>query len=135
MYYNNKKLAMSIFWVIVGVTLIVLSVTEVLTDSVYAGMGGALTAVGAMQVLRNLKYRKDAAYREKLDTEFSDERNRYLRMKSWSWAGYAAVLIEAVGAVVALVMGARTIQLVLSYSVCLLVFAYWVAYMILQKKY
>lgn len=135
MYYNNRKLALSIFWVVVGVTLIVLSVTEVLTDSVYAGMGGALTAVGAMQVLRNLRYRKDAEYREKLDTEFSDERNRYLRMKSWSWAGYITVLVEAVGAVVALVMGERTIQLVLSYSVCLLIFAYWVAYVILNKKY
>lgn len=135
MYYNNKKLALSIFWVIVGVTLVVLSVTEVLSDSVYAGMGGALTAVGAMQVLCNLKYRRDAAYREKLDTELNDERNRYLRMKSWSWAGYITVLVEGVGVVVALVTGERTIQLVLSYSVCLLVFAYWVAYMVLNRKY
>lgn len=135
MYYNNKKLALSIFWVILGVTLIVLSIAEVLSDSVYAGMGGALTAVGAMQVLRNLKYRRDAEYREKLDVELNDERNRYIRMKSWSWAGYATVLIEGVGAIAALVAGERTIQLVLSYSVCLIIFVYWIGYLILNKKY
>lgn len=135
MYYNNKKLALSIFWMIAGVTLIVLSVTEVLTDSVYAGMGGALTAVGAMQVLRNLKYRRDAEYREKLDVELNDERNRYIRMKSWSWAGYVAILVEGVGSVVAMAAGEHTIQLMLWYSVCLLLVTYWVAYLILSRKY
>jgi len=134
MYYNNKKLAMSVFWVVLGIVLIALSVTEVLSDSVYAGMGGALTAVGAMQVLRNLKYRKNSEYREKIDTEFNDERNRYLRMKSWAWAGYVTILVECVGVVVSVIAGARTIQLILSYSVCLMLVTYWVAYLIMSKK-
>ena len=135
MYYNNKKLAMSIFWIVVGVALMALSISGALDDTVYAGMGGALTAVGVLQVLRNLKYRRDGEYREKIDTEYSDERNRYLRMKSWSWAGYVAILVEGVGAVVAMAAGERTIQLMLSYSVCLLLVTYWVAYLILSRKY
>jgi len=135
MYYNNKKLAMSIFWIVVGVALMALSISGALDDTVYAGMGGALTAVGVLQVLRNLKYRRDGEYREKIDTEYSDERNRYLRMKSWSWAGYVAILVEGVGAVVAMAAGEHTIQLMLSYSVCLLLVTYWVAYLILSRKY
>ena len=135
MYYNNRRLALSIFWAVTGIVLIVLSVAEVLDSSLYAGMGGGLTAVGVLQSIRNIRYRKDAEYREKIDIEYSDERSRFLRMKSWSWAGYIVVLVEAVGVVVASILGEETVRMVLSYSVCLILVAYWVSYLILGKKY
>lgn len=135
MYYNNKKLGLSIFWVISGVVLMILTITEKLDSTIYSGMGGALIAVGALQIARNLKYRKNPDYREKVDTEFNDERNRYLRMKSWSWAGYLVILIEGIGVVAAMVLGQHTVQLVLSYSVCLILAVYWIAYLILSRKY
>ena len=132
---NNRRLVLSIFWVVLGLVLVVLSIMEVLDSSVYAGMGGALAAVGALQVIRNLRYRGNEEYREKVDTEVNDERNRFLRMKSWSWAGYIVVLIEAIGVIVAMVLGKETIQMILSYSVCLILVAYWVSYLVLSKKY
>ena len=132
---NNKRLVLSIFWIVLGITLMILSIAEVLDDSVYSGMGGALTAVGALQLMRNLKYRRDPEYREKIDTELSDERNRFLQMKSWSWAGYIAVMVQAVASVAAYFMGQRTVQLVLWYSICRLVLAYWISWMILSRKY
>lgn len=135
MYYNNKRLALSIFWAVVGLVLTVLSVTEVLDSSIYSGMGGALMAVGVLQAIRNVKYRKDADYREKIDVEANDERNRFLRMKSWSWAGYIAILVEAAGVIVAIILGEKTIRLILSFSVCLILVAYWVSYLILSRKY
>ena len=85
--------------------------------------------------MRNLKYRRDPEYREKIDTELGDERNRFLQMKSWSWAGYIAVMVQAVASVAAYFMGQRTVQLVLWYSICLLVLAYWISWMILSRKY
>ena len=135
MVYNNKKLLLSIFWILAGAALLVLTVAEVLKEPVYAGMGGALIAVGVLQTIRNLRYRKDAEYREKVDTEVNDERMSFIRMKSWSWTGYLLILIEGIGAIIALVLGQRTIQLVLSYSVCLLLVIYWVSYLILSRKY
>ena len=133
MYYNNKRLALTVFWIVLGDVLVVLTVTEVLDSSIYSGMGGALMAVGTLQLIRAVKYRKDSEYKEKVDTELGDERNRFLRMKSWSWAGYFTILIEGIGAIIA--MGERTVQLVLSYSVCLVLVIYWIAYVILSKKY
>lgn len=133
--YNNKRLALSIFWVILGAALMALSVAEVLDESLYAGMGGGLMAIGVLQIIRNLRYRRDPEYRERIDTEVNDERNRFLHMKSWAWAGYIVVLVEGVGAIVAMLAGERTVQLLLSYSVCLLVGAYWAAYMVLSRKY
>lgn len=135
MYYNNKRLALTVFWIVLGAVLVVLTVTEVLDSSIYSGMGGALMAVGTLQLIRAVKYRKDSEYKEKVDTELGDERNRFLRMKSWSWAGYLTILIEGIGAIIAMVLGERTVQLVLSYSVCLVLVIYWIAYVILSKKY
>ena len=133
--YNNKRLLLSIFWVVLGVTLMGLSVAEVLDSSLYSGMGGALTVIGILQIVRNLRYRRDSDYREKIDTEASDERNRFLRMKSWSWAGYITVMIEAAGAVAAMLLEQEMIQLVLSYSVCLILCLYWITYLVLSRKY
>ena len=65
MYYNNKRLALSIFWVVLGIVLLGLSVADVLDSSMYAGMGGALIVVGIFQILRNLRYRKSSDYRKR----------------------------------------------------------------------
>ncbi len=135
MYYNNKRLALSIFWVLLGATLLGLSIAEILNDSVYSGMGGALMAIGILQIVRIVRYRKDEKYRENIDTEIKDERNVFLRMKSWAWTGYIVVLVEAIGSVIAMVLGQETIQLMLAYSVCLIIFVYWLVYIILSRKY
>ena len=132
--YDNKRLALSIFWAVFGVVLMALSIAEVL-DSLYAGMGGALTAVGVLQIIRNLRYRRDPEYQEKIDTEVNDERNRFLRMKSWSWAGYIAIIVEGIGVIAATILGNDTVRTMLSYSVCLLLCAYWISYLILSRKY
>ena len=133
--YDNKRLFLSVFWVVLGAVLVILSVTGVLDSARYAGMGGGFIIVGALQIARNLRYRRDPAYREKIDTEVSDERNRFLRMKSWSWAGYITVIAEGSAAVVAAVKGQETVQMVLSYSVCLLIGAYYISYLVLSRKY
>ena len=132
---SNKRLILSIIWVVIGIALLVLSIAGALDSTLYAGMGGALIAVGILQIIRNVRYRTDAAYREKWDTEVSDERNRFLRMKSWSWAGYIVVLVEAMGVIVAMIMGKETVQMILCYSVCLILCAYWISYLVLSRKY
>ena len=133
--YNNRRLALSIFWVLLGVTLLVLSITEVLDSSMYAGMASVLIVVGGLQIIRNIRYRKDAAYQEKVDTETSDERNRFLGMKSWSWTGYIVVIIQGIGVVVATILREDTIRQMLSYSVCLIITVYWISYLVLSRKY
>ena len=135
MYYNNRKLILSIFRMILGAVLLGLSIAEVLDSSMYAGMGGALITVGALQIARNLRYRKDPEYREKIDTEANDERNSFLRMKSWSWTGYIVVLAEGFGSVAAMVLGKRELQLTLAYSVWLILAVYWISFFIISKKY
>lgn len=132
---SNRRLILSIFWVVAGIALLALSIAGRLDSTLYAGMGGAFIAVGILQIIRNVQYRTDAAYREKWDTEVSDERNRFLRMKSWSWAGYIVVLIECVGVIVAMILGKHELSQILSYSVCLILIAYLVSYAVVSRKY
>lgn len=134
MYYNNRKLAFSIFWIILGAVLMVLTANGVVSD-MYSGMGGALIGIGVLQVIRNLRYRTNSKYREKLDVELQDERNKYIRMKSWSWTGYIIVLVQSLGVVIAFVMRQSVVQQVLTLSVCLTLCVYRISYAVICRKY
>ena len=131
----RKRLVFGILWGVLGAALMGLCLFGILDSSLYSGMGGALIVVGALQIIRGVKYKRDPDYREKVETEMGDERNRFLSMKSWSWTGYLVVLIEAAGSIVAMVLGQQMIQQALLYSICLIVCIYWISYLILSRKY
>lgn len=135
MYNNNRRLILSIFWVVLGLVLFVLSVAEILDPTYFSAMGAALAVVGTLQVIRHLRYRKDKEYKEKIDIEVTDERNRFLRLQSWAWTGYIVVFIEAAGSIAAAVLGQEIVRQVLSFSVCLIVCVYWISWFVLSRKY
>ena len=135
MYYNKRKLIISILWVAIGITLLVMEMTDMINDSIYAGMGGGFLVIGIMQIIRNFKYNSNKEYREKIDIESSDERNRYLRMKAWSWAAYIFVAVAAIVSIVLFVMKKNQTGQIISYSMCALLLLYWISYMILRRKY
>ena len=104
-------------------------------DSVWLGMGGALIAVGTLQFLNLLRYQKDADYREKVDTESHDERNQFIRQKTWVWAGSCFVMIEGLFTVVMLILGKNEAATITGGAVCLITLLYWVCHFILKRKY
>ncbi len=133
--YNNKRLVLSIFYVVLGLTFTALSIAGISDSPYLSGLGGGLTVVGALQLIRNLRYRNDEAYKEKVDTEMKDERNSFLRMKAWAWTGYIVVLAEAVGVIAAALLGQEQVMQVLSCSVCLILCVYWITWLVLSRKY
>ena len=135
MYYNNRRLLLSVFWTVLGAVLLTLSIMEKIASGIFSGMGGALMAIGILQIIRNVKYRKNSDYKEKIDILEKDERCKYLRLKAWGWAGYLVVLLEAIGSVIAMILGEQLIMQVLLVSVALIVGIYAISYMILNRKY
>ena len=133
--YDNKRLILSIFWIVLGIVLMVLTISGVVDNSVYSAMGGAFIAVGVIQVVRHIKYRTNSEYKEKIDTEVNDERNRFIRMKSWSWSGYITIMVEFIAIIIAMIAKEYTIQRILSYSVCLIIIVYLISYVVLSRKY
>lgn len=134
MKHMNQRLTLSIFWVLLGLTLCICH-TAGLIEDFWSGMGVALMVVGLLQVLRQVRYRTDRDYREKFDTEVRDERNKYLSSKAWAWAGYWFVLIAAIGTIVFKLMGREELMKLASGSVCLIVLLYWLSYLALKRKY
>ena len=129
---RNKYL--SIFWIVLGAALIACGAAGVL-DEYWSGMGGAFAAVGALQILRYVRISRNEAYREKIETENKDERNRFLAGKAWAWAGYLYVLIAAVASIGLRIAGKDEFSVLVSGSVCLILVLYWGSYFALRRKY
>ena len=131
---KNRRLIASIVEIVIGALLSITGVAG-LTDEYWTGMGTALLVVGILQLLRHIRYRTDETYREDVDIALNDERNKYISMKAWSWAGYLFVMIGAVSAIVLKIVGMDEYVSIASSSVCLVMLLYWLAYTSLRKKY
>ena len=136
---RNRYLPLAILYIVLGVALFIAAQIVDLGDSTMAqilpGMGGALFAVGVIRLYRGIRLEKDPEYRENFEIEVHDERNRYLRMKAWSWAGYMFVLIAAVATIVFAVADKKELMTLASTGVCIMLLLYWASYMIIRKKY
>ena len=131
---NNKRFIASIVEIILGVVLWVCGAID-LIDSYWTGMGGGLIGVGIVFLIRSIRYKRDPEYKEEFDIEMSDERNKFIRLKAWSWAGYLFVMIAAVGSIVFKLAGREDLMMFCSGAVCLVLVLYWVSYMVLKNKY
>ena len=63
---------------LMGIALLVLGCLDMI-DSFWSGMGAALVVVGVLRIIRTVRLHQDESYRQKVETEASDERNRFIR--------------------------------------------------------
>ena len=131
---NTKRLIALVLEIMIGISLIVCSACGLL-DSYWSGIGTALIFVSAVFMIQQIRYSKDKDYQEYVDVEAKDERNKYLKMKAWSWAGYWFLIISAVASIVLKIIGLDEYSVVAGGSVCVLTLLYWLSYLILRKKY
>lgn len=131
---KNYRYIFSIAWIIIGIILIGLSFAEVV-DSFWSGMGSALFVVGILQILRFHRFNKNASYREKIEIAENDERNHFLRNKTWAWTGYVFVLSSAISSIIFRIIGQDSLSSFLSGAICYMLVIYWIVYTILKRKY
>jgi len=131
---KNGRFIMSIFWLLLGMLLIGLGFAGKIGEY-WSSFGSAMAVVGAAQLLRNFRLRKNPEYREKMETAASDERNHFIRNKAWAWTGYIFMLAGAVSIIVLRLVGQELLSMAASYTVCFVLLTYWVCYLVLSKKY
>ena len=131
---KDKRMIVSIIWVVLGATLIALAFAGKV-DVFWNGMGSGLLIVGALNLLRQYRFSKNEAYREKIEIEEKDERNQFIRNKTWAWTGYLFVIISAILCIVFKLIGQEVLSFAASGAVCLILVLYWISYFILRKKY
>ena len=130
----KTKLITSLIEVLLGLGLVIAACVGAL-DTFWSGMGGALMAVGTVFLFRYVRLQRNPAYREEYETETNDERNKFLRMKAWSWSGYLFVLLAASGTIIFKLVGREDLMMFCSACVCIVVVLYWLCYMVLNTKY
>ena len=131
---SDKRVYLSITWVVIGAVLFSMAIAGKV-DSFWSGMGGALLAVGGLQILKYYRLNKNEAYREKMEIEYGDERNQFIRNKAWAWSGYLFILIAAIACIVLKIAGQEVLSMAASGAVCLMLVLYWVSYYLLKRKY
>ena len=131
---HNRRMIPSIVWIVLGASLLGANLAGLLGDY-WSGLGGGLLGVGVFQVIRNVRYLSNPAYREKVDTTNSDERNRFLAGRAWAWAGYLYVLVAAIATIVFQIIGKTELATAAGFSVCIIMVFHWLSYLYLQKKY
>ena len=131
---NTKRFIASIVEITLGLALFVCGAIG-LIDSYWTGMGGGLMGVGIVFLVRSIRYMRDPEYKEEYDIEISDERNKFIRLKAWSWAGYLYMMLAGVATFAFKIAGREDLMLFCSGSMCVVLVLYWVSYMVLKNKY
>ena len=131
---NKKRIISSILEIVIGIVLMVVALLGYL-DEFWSGMGTALLLIGVLFLVKAIKYQTNQEYREKYDVEINDERNKYLSLKAWAWAGYLFVMVAVLGSIILKMFGKEELMMMASGSVCLIMIFYWMSYLILKKKY
>ena len=136
---TRRDLLLGIIYIVAGIGMFVVSQVADMGGTAFArsapGLGGALIAIGAIRLYRCIRMEKDPEYRENFEVETHDERNAWLRMKAWSWAGYLFVMIAACCTLIFAFMDKKELMQAASFSVCIILVLYWICYMIVRKKY
>ena len=131
---NKKYLVLYISYLLIGAVLTGLGIAGIV-DEYWSGMGSALLIVGAIRLLRMYRLRSNSVYRERVETEATDERNHFIRGKAWAWTGYIYILSAGAATIILRIMGLDMWSLAASYSVCFMLIVFWISYLILRKKY
>ena len=129
-----KNIVINILWMIIGIGLTVLSIFEK-TDSFWSGVGASFLVVGVVNLLRMYRINKNDAYKEKIELELNDERNRFLKSKAWAWAGYVFCIIAAVMSFVFKFLHLDTLSIASGGAVLLVICLYFGSCYMLGKKY
>lgn len=131
---SNRRMILSIVWIVLGASLLGANLTGLLGDY-WGGLGGGLMGVGVFQVVRNVRYLRNPEYREKVDTTNNDERYRFLANKAWAWAGYLYVLTAAIATIVLQIIGKQELAVAAGISMCIIMVFQCLSFLYLQKKY
>lgn len=131
---KHIRLLVNLIYLVIGLSLSACALAG-LVDEFWSGMGVSLMIVGTIRLVREIRYKTNDSYRESMDVEANDERNKYIAVKAWSFAGYWFVMISAVATIVLKLLGHDDLMMMASGSLCLILVLYWLFYVYLRKKY
>lgn len=123
--YSALLLVLGIVAIYVGNCVPLASGNTSFSEGFYNGSGFGLIAAAIITIIKNVRILRNEEALKRQDIYESDERNRMIGLKAWSYAGYAMFILLYVallitGAVNVVVM--KTVLAILAaFAVCLLI--------------
>ena len=134
----NKKMKIrkniAFVYILIGVGMIILNVTGILTNDIMSSFGLMLFVIG---IARMVQYKRITADSESLNARRiaeNDERNVMLWTKARSLATSVYLLLLAVMVIVLYIINMQTAAQIVSYCMLAFVVIYWICYFIVSKK-
>ena len=95
MNFNKAFIIKNIILFVLGGVLISLGFANII-DEFWSSLGFALVFVGFVRLVQTYRLKNDKNYKKKVEIASKDERNRFIRARAWSWAGYLFIFIAGV---------------------------------------
>ena len=117
-----------------GVLLIALNLLKISENEYLMTFGVALTVLGFLKTLQYKRITKDEESIHRRMVLESDERNIAIMHKAKSAAFGWYVIIACLAVIVLSVMGEKDYSRFIAFTVCTLVFLYWISYFVYSRK-
>ncbi len=131
----KKRLCYAIGYIVIGAALILLQLTGSVNNEMSTCFGTAFTVCG---IARIIQYFRIISNKDKMrDREIAekDERNVMLWTQARSWAFGIYTILAGTAIMVLYAIHMEFAGQIIAYTLCALVFIYWICYMILRRKY
>ncbi len=127
------RLCLAVIYLILGLTTIILTCIFPIENSFIWGIGPALAVVGAARLKQYFIITKSEERLQRQEIAESDERNLSISSRAKSLAFTLYVLIACVAVIVLELLSISQYTSIITTSVCLIVFIYWISYFIINK--
>lgn len=131
----NKRLYYAIGYIIIGAVLMLLQFMGSVDNEISACFGAVFAVCGVVRIIQYIRLINNKDRMEQREIAEKDERNIMLweKARSWAFGIYAALAGTAV--IVLYMVHMEFVGQIIAYTLCTLVFIYWICYMIIRRKY
>ena len=137
MDYKKKlrlRLYIAIGYSILGLLIMILCFFGIIKNEFFSGYGLALLIIGVSRIRKYKLITKDEDSIRRQRIAETDERNISIVNKARSMSFIIYIIVSGVLVITFEIMEKTDIANILAYSVCGLVFVYWITYLIIRKK-
>ena len=128
------RLCVAIAYIVLGALLCAVFCGLMLKNEYIAALGGALIAVGAMQMWKYFRTTKSEESVRSREIKEKDERNVWIAHRAKSMAFSMYILLACAVSIVLGIMGRLQMAQVLSGNVCVMLVIYLVSYAAIRNK-
>lgn len=128
------RLFLAIGYIVLGLAMIVAFNLFKTDNSFLSSFGFALIIIGIARIRNYLLITKNEETLKKQQIKESDERNIVIANKAKSVAFIIYVLLACIAVIVLSILEMTQLSMIVSATVCVLIFIYWISYWIISKN-